>query len=113
MTYDPNRYPNPNDPYENPYRVSEAERRTGSGVALALGALLLAAIGGFIYFTAKGDQSTVANNEFRPPITQPAEPALRPAPAETTGSAPSNTEPAPMKDPAPMTPAPMTKPADQ
>ncbi len=100
MTYDPNRYPNPNDPYENPYRVSDAERRTGSGAAFLLGALLLAAIGGFIYFTATGERSTVANNEIRPPITQPANPAVRPAPPETTGSAASNSEPAPQTPPA-------------
>ena len=91
MTYDPNRYPTPQDPYENPYRVHEADSQTGMGAALILGALLLAAIGSFIYFST-GDQATVANNEMRPPITLPNDPAKQSAP-ETTGAGSSNIEP--------------------
>jgi len=90
MTYDPYRHPTPQDPYENPYRVQEADSQTGTGVALILGALLLAAIGGFAYFST-GDQPSVANNEMRPPITQPNDPARRSAP-ETTGAGSSNIE---------------------
>lgn len=112
MTYDPNNRPNPQDPYENPYRVNEANRQTGNGVALVFGALLLAAIGGFIYFTANGDRATTANNEIRPPITQSADPAPRRAPAETTGSGASSAEPAPMNTPAPMKEIPATPPAN-
>ena len=82
MTYDPYRQQTPQDPYENPYRVNEAENRNGNGVAMALGALLLAAIAGFVYFST-GDQPSVANNEMRPPITQSND-ATRPAPRETS-----------------------------
>lgn len=100
MTYDPYRQPTPQDPYENPYRVNEAENRSGNGVAMALGALLLAAIAGFVYFST-GDQPSVANNEMRPPITQSND-ATRPAPRETTGSGTSNMDqPAPSADPRP------------
>jgi hypothetical protein len=91
MTYDPYRQPSPQDPYENPYRVHEADSQTGTGAALLLGALLLAAIGGFVYYST-GDQPSVANNEMRPPITQSNEPANRSAP-ETTGAGQSNIEP--------------------
>ncbi len=92
MTYDPYRTnPSPHDPYENPYRVSEADSQTGTGAALILGALLLAAIGSFVYFSS-GDQPGVASNEMRPPITQPNDPA-RPASPETTGSGSANVDP--------------------
>jgi hypothetical protein len=90
MTYDPYRQ---QDPYENPYRVhndiNAFDHTAGVGGVLLLGALLLAAIGGFIYYGG-GDHATVANNELRPPITQPND-AVRPARPETTGSA--NVEP--------------------
>ncbi len=99
MTYETNRetnrYPTPNDPYENPYRVTtgrdEARTRNPVGSALLFGALLLAAIGAFIYYSS-GYQPTVATNEMRPPITQPKE-QVRPAPAETTGAGNSTMEP--------------------
>jgi hypothetical protein len=87
MINDPYR---PQDPYENPYRVThDGQDTAGVSAAILLGALLLAAIGGFIYFSG-GDRAIVANNELRPPITQPNE-AARPAQPETTGAA--NVEP--------------------
>ena len=91
MTYDPYRQPTPQDPYENPYRVNEANSQTGNGIALLLSALLLAAIGGFIYF-GSGERATVANNEMRVPITQPNDPA-KPTVPETTGAGSANMEP--------------------
>ena len=104
MTNDPYRQPTPQDPYENPYRVNEEENRSGTGVAMILGALLLAAIAGFVYFST-GDQATVANNDIRPPITQSNDPArdpARPAVRETTGSGTSNLDqPAPSAEPRP------------
>lgn len=97
MTYDPYQQPNPNDPYENPYRVNEVERETGMGSTFLLAALIIAAVGGFIYYGTSGDQPTVASNEMRPPITQQVEPTrndpIRQTPAETTGAGSSNIEP--------------------
>ena len=100
MTNDPYRQPTPQDPYENPYRVNEEENRSGTGGAMMLGALLLAAIAGFVYFST-GDQATVANNDIRPPITKSTD-TPRPAAPETTGSGTSNMDqPAPSADPRP------------
>jgi hypothetical protein len=84
MTYDPYRNRSPRDPYEKPYRVGAADSQTGFGAALLLGALLLAAIGGFIYY-GSSDQPSVASNDMRPPIIQPKQnvPAMQP---ETTGA---------------------------
>lgn len=117
MTYDPYRQPTPQDPYENPYRVNEEQNRSGTGVAMILGAVLLAAIAGFVYFS-NGEQATVANNDIRPPITQSNDPA-RPAAPETTGSGSSSNmeEPAPSADPGPaeidQRPAPAPQPQTQ
>lgn len=93
MTYDPYRNDVPRDPYRDPRDPKEK----GAGAGLLLGALLLAALGGFIYFFNAGDQN-VATNEVRPPITQPS----------TTGSS-SNMTPAPAQ---PIMPDPKAKPVE-
>jgi len=72
MTYDPYRNQPPPDRYRD-------EDRAAAGAAILLGALLLAAIGGFIYFNSGLSDRGVAIHDIRPPITQPA----------TTGSAPA------------------------
>ena len=89
MTYDPHRNDLPHDPYRD-YRDP---RPSGSGAAILLAALLLAAIGGFIYFYTGTDDRTAATNDMRPPITQPTTTGSAPAP-ETTGSS-ANMPPAP------------------
>lgn len=84
MTYDPYQNPSPRDRYENPYRIDATDSQTSVGTALLLGALLLAAIGGFVYYSSS-DEPSVAGNDMRPPITQPRQdvPAAQP---ETTGA---------------------------
>ncbi len=89
MTYDPYR----NDMPRDAYRDHRDLEQTGSGASLLLGALLLAAIGGFLYFYASPSDQSVATNEIRPPITQPSTTGSAPAP-ETTGSS-ANMPPAP------------------
>ena len=92
MTYDPYRNATtPQDPYHNRDRDAEG----GSGGAMMLGALVLLAIGGFFYFFGTSDNTNVASNDMRAPITQPAKSPAG-APAETTGSA-SGTPPAPTR----------------
>jgi hypothetical protein len=81
MTYDPYR----NEPPHDPYREYRNEDRAGAGAAILLGALLLAAIGGFIYFYSGVPEQGVASNDMRPLITQPSTTGSAPAP-ETTGS---------------------------
>ncbi len=86
MTYDPYRNdPRPNDPYANPYRVTDPDREVGAGPAVLLGALLLAAIGGFIFFYGAGDNTTMLSSDLRPQISQPNHPAPV-TPRETTGA---------------------------
>ncbi len=81
MSHDPYRDPQI-DPA--PYRDQRDPNSASSGAAILLGAVLLAAIGAFIYFyTDAGEQ--VATNDMRPPITQPSTTGSAPAP-ETTGS---------------------------
>jgi hypothetical protein len=87
MTFDPNR----NDLPPDPYRDYRKQTRAGAGAAILLGALLLAAIGGFIYFYSGVPESGVATNDTRPPIAQPSR--SDPVP-ETTGSS-ANMPPAP------------------
>lgn len=89
MTYDPYRNEPPHDPYRD-YREANA---TGAGAPILLGALLLAALGGFIYFFTGPADQTVATNEMRPPITQPSTTGAGRTP-ETTGSS-ANMPPAP------------------
>jgi hypothetical protein len=85
MTYDPYRNdPRPNDPYPNPYRVTDPDREVGAGPAVLLGALLLAAIGGFIFFYGAGDSTTMLSSDLRPQLRQPQLPAVNPP--ETTGA---------------------------
>jgi hypothetical protein len=89
MTFDPYQ----NDPPNDPYRAYRDEDRSAGGAAILFGALLLAALGGFVWFYSSTDQTT-ATTEMRPPITQPKTGAA-PAP-ETTGSSsnmPANPSP--------------------
>jgi len=81
MTYDPYRN---NEPPHDPYRRYRTEDRTSAGAAILLGALLLAAIGGFIYFYSGPSEQSIAT-DMRPPITQPSTTGSAPAP-ETTGA---------------------------
>jgi hypothetical protein len=91
MTYDPYRNDPPDASYQDPswkdepYRDYRNEDRAAAGAAILLGALLLAAIGGFIYFYSGTSDRSIATNDLRPPITQPSTTGSAPAP-ETTGS---------------------------
>jgi hypothetical protein len=97
MTFDPYR----DDPHRNavpppdPARDYGSQQRAGAGAAILLGALLLAAIGGFIYFFAGIGDRSAATTDIRPPITQPATTGAAPAPEITGSSAnmPPATEP--------------------
>lgn len=82
MTYDPYRNELPRDPYRDP--DERDPNQSGAGAAILLGALLLAALGGFIYFF-NTDAQNLATNDIRPPITQPSTTGSAPA-RETTGS---------------------------
>jgi hypothetical protein len=89
MTYDP--YRNDDASYQDAswqdqsYREYRNEDRAAAGAAILLGALLLAAIGGFVYFYSGIGGDRVATTDLRPPITQPSTTGSTPAP-ETTGS---------------------------
>ena len=80
MTYDPYRNATtPRDPYDY-----NRDLPGSSGLGMLFGALMLLAIGGFIYFAGSGSDNTVATNDMRPPITQPS----------TTGSGSNTPDPA-------------------
>jgi hypothetical protein len=64
MTYDP--YSNASTPPDPRYRDPEG----GTGAGIMVGALMLLALGGFIYFYAGSSETNVATNDIRPPITQ-------------------------------------------
>ncbi|HWV41245.1 hypothetical protein [Pseudorhodoplanes sp.] len=93
MTYDPYRDPSGQKPYRHP---RDLDRSSGSGAAILLGALLLAAIGGFIYFYSTPTDQSVVTNDIRPPITQPSTTGSGGAP-ETTGASGNMPAPAPQK----------------
>ncbi|MGE3987541.1 hypothetical protein [Pseudorhodoplanes sp.] len=78
MTHDPHR----DEPVGRRYRHPRDANRASASVAILLGALLLAAIGSFIYFYA-GPGENVATNDIRPPITQPSTTGSAPAPDAT------------------------------
>ena len=89
MTYDRFHTTRPlNDPYANPYRVTDPDREVGSADALLLGALLLFAIGGFIYFSYSGtnDRETVLSHDMRPQIGQQPKAAARLTSPDTMGA---------------------------
>lgn len=86
MTYDPYRNitpppPPPREPYQDFHRNPDA----GTGTSFLLGALILVALGGFIYYYAGSDNSNVATKDLRPPVTQPNTTGSG-TPAETTGT---------------------------
>ena len=60
------------------------------GVAILVGALLLAALGGFIYFAGPSDRSI---RQIRPPITQPSTTGAAPAPERSSANMPPATPP--------------------
>lgn len=84
MTYDP--YRNDDASYQDASWQNDSDRdyrnedRAAAGAAILLGAALLAAIGGFIYFYSGVADRSIATNDLRPAVTQP----------ETTGSAPKD-----------------------
>ena len=91
MNYDPYRDPeretiDPRDPYKH------AGDSDGSLSAVALGAIVLIALGGFIYFYSSRTGPDVAATDMRAPITQKA-------PAETTGSGSGGDTPMPPAKP--------------
>ena len=96
MTYDPYRNATtPPDPYHR-------DPEDGSGGTMMLGALVLLAIGGFVYFFGTSDNTNVASNDLRPPVTQSSPSTTGAAPSAppdaTTGSASSpQTQPAPAR----------------
>ena len=95
----------PDDPHrvgrqriELPQSDYRDEARAGAGAAILLGALLLVAIGGFVFYFAGAGDSAVTTNGMSPPITQPATNGSEPEPAATGSSrtmpaAPENAEP--------------------
>lgn len=76
MTYDP--YRNDITP-PDPFRGYRDPNESGTGTGMLLAALMLLALGGFIFYFANTDAQNVASTDMRPPITQPS----------TTGSAPT------------------------
>ncbi len=85
MSYDP--YRNPRPPRE-PYQDFHRDPDSGTATSFLLGALILLALGGFIYYYAGGDRSNVVTNDMRPPITQPN------TTGAATGSGQTSSEPA-------------------
>jgi len=69
MSYDP--YRNTKTPPREPYQNFHRDPDGGTGTSFLMGALVLLALGGFIYYYANSDNSNVATNDMRPPITQP------------------------------------------
>lgn len=69
MSYDPyrNATPPPREPYQDFHRDPDA----GTGTSFLLGALILVALGGFIYYYAGSDRPDIATTDMRPPVTQP------------------------------------------
>ena len=86
MTFDPYRT---YDPHRNePPR--DLDESSGGTILLGAAALLLAAIGGFIFlYAGPSDQTSKYDQYVRAPITQPS----------TTGAAPANMPPAPRPRP--------------
>ena len=68
----------PREPYQDFHRNPDA----GTGTSFLLGALVLIALGGFIYYYAGNNHSDIAIQDVRPPITQPSTTGSG-APAET------------------------------
>lgn len=88
MSYDPYRNTTPprqTTPPREPYQDFHRDPDGGTGTSFLLGALILLALGGFIYYYAGIDHTNVATNDMRPPITQPSTTGSAPA-SETTGS---------------------------
>ncbi len=79
MTYDPYRNTRPSStppPPREPFQDFHRDPDGGTGTSFLLGALILVALGGFIYYYAASDHSDIATNNLRPPVTQPrAQPA--------------------------------------
>jgi len=83
MSYDP--YQNTTTPPKEPYQDFHRGPDGGTGTSFLVGALILLALAGFIYYYANSDNSNVATNDMRPPITQPNTTGSG-TPPETTGS---------------------------
>ena len=86
MTYDPYRNTTPSSippPPREPFQDFHRDPDGGTGTSFLLGALILVALGGFIYYYAASDHSDIATNNLRPPVTQPSTTGSG-TPAETT-----------------------------
>ncbi len=91
MSFDP--YRDTTKPPREPYQDFHRDPDGGTGTSFLLGALVLLALGGFIYYYAGiADRSDVATN-MRAPITQPSTTGSA-TPPETTGDT-TRREPAP------------------
>lgn len=92
MSYDPYRDTTPHNttPPREPFQNFERDPDGGTGSSFLLGALVLIALGGFIYYYAGLDTPNMATNDLRPPVTQPS----------TTGAAPATDAPATTTPPA-------------
>ena len=85
MTYDPyrNTTPSSTPPPREPFQDFHRDPDGGTGTSFLLGALILVALGGFIYYYAAGDHSDIATDNLRPPVTQQSTTGSG-TPAETT-----------------------------
>jgi hypothetical protein len=69
---------------EEDYRKYRREDRAAAGAAIVLGALLLATIGGFVYYHSRTSDLNLATNEITAPMPQSSITGLAPT-RETTG----------------------------
>ena len=92
-----NTTPPPREPYQDFHRDPDA----GTGTSFLLGALILVALGGFIYYYSGSQTPNVASKDMRSPVTQPSTTGSG-TPAEPSGT---NTTPNNSANPQPARPA--------
>ena len=66
------------DPYRNttpprePYQDFHRDPDAGTGTSFLLGALILVALGDFIYYYSGSETPNIASKDMRSPVTQPS-----------------------------------------